>query len=109
MAKALVALSELPTAIFCANDPIALGAINGFAECGLKVPDDISIVAHDGSYPTQQSMPPLTTVDVHPFQLGVEAARLVLQHLDNELPSIPRRILLYPTLIERMSVLDIRA
>jgi LacI family transcriptional regulator len=109
MAKALAALSELPTAIFCANDPIALGAINGFAECGLKVPDDISIVAHDGSYPTQHSMPPLTTVDVHPFQLGVEAARLVLQHLDNEIPSIPRRILLYPTLIERMSVLDIRA
>ena len=32
MAKALVALSELPTAIFCDNDPIALGAINGFAE-----------------------------------------------------------------------------
>lgn len=109
MAKALAALPELPTAIFCANDPIALGAINGFAECGLKVPDDISIVAHDGSYPTQHSMPPLTTVDVHPFQLGVEAARLVLQHLDNEIPSIPRRILLYPTLIERMSVLDIRA
>lgn len=107
MAKALAALSALPTAVFCANDPTALGAINGFMECGLKVPDDISIVAHDGSYPTQHSIPPLTTVDVHPYQLGIEAVRLLLQRMEKQTSDIARQLLLYPTLIERGSVRDI--
>lgn len=104
MAKKLVQLSSRPTAVFCANDPIALGALNGFMECGLQVPDDISIVAHDGSYPTQHSIPPLTTVDVHPYQLGVEAVRMLQQHFENKVPKISRQLLLYPTLIERSSV-----
>lgn len=108
MAKALASQPSLPSAVFCANDPIALGALNGFLEHGLRVPDDISIVAHDGSYPTQHSIPPLTTVDVHPYQLGVEAVRMLQQRFDKQVPKIARQLLLYPTLIERSSVKDIR-
>lgn len=107
MAKALASLPSLPTAVFCANDPTALGAINGFLECGLRVPDDISIVAHDGSYPTQHSIPPLTTVDVHPHQLGVEAVRLLMQRIEKQTSGIARQLLLYPALIERGSVRNI--
>ena len=108
MAKALAAQPSLPTAVFCANDPIALGALNGFLECGLQVPDGISVVAHDGSYPTQHSIPPLTMVDVHPYQLGVEAVRMLQQRFDKVVPKIARQLLLHPTLIKRASVKDIR-
>lgn len=107
MAKKLAALPELPTALFCANDPIALGAINGLLECGLRVPDDISIVAHDGSYPTQYSVPALTTVDVHPYQLGVESTGMLLGRIEKPL-KYTRELLLYPTLIKRASVRDVR-
>ena len=108
MAKKLAALPELPTALFCANDPIALGAINGFMECGIRVPEDISIVAHDGSYPTQYSFPPLTTVDVHPYQRGSEAMELLLQRM-NKTFKYARELFLYPTLIVRSSVKKLEA
>lgn len=108
MAKAMAKLPSLPTALFCANDPTALGAINGFIECGIQVPEDISIVAHDGCYPTQHSIPPLTTVDVHPYQLGTEAVRLLLHRFNKKIPKISQQLFLYPTLIERASVRDIR-
>lgn len=108
MAQKLCRLKELPTAIFCANDPIALGAINGFTEYSIKIPEDISIVAHDGSYPTQYSFPPLTTVDVHPYILGSEAMELLLQRLAKPL-KYTKEIMIYPTLIKRGSVKQLAA
>lgn len=94
---------ELPTAIFCANDPIALGALNALHEAGIDVPGQISIVAHDGSYPTQYSTPPLSTIDVHPFQMGTEALNVLLERMNNE-RSVSKKVMFYPELIERASV-----
>lgn len=107
LAKKLIKLPKLPTAIFCANDPVALGAINGLMECGVKVPDDISIVAHDGSYATQYSFPPLTTVNVHPYHLGTEAVSLLSQRM-NKTIKYSRELFIYPTLIKRSSVKNIK-
>lgn len=95
--------SSLPTAFFCANDPVALGALKAFMENGIRVPEDISLVAHDGSFPTQYSFPPLTTVNVHPFELGTEGTRLLLQKIQQK-DSIARELFIYPELIERKSV-----
>lgn len=106
MAEKLMELEKLPTAIFCANDSVAIGAINCFAEKGIRVPQDISIVSHDGSYPTQYSIPPVTTVDVHPYQLGTEGTRLLLRRIETPVDYFCE-ILLTPTLIVRNSVLDI--
>ena len=99
--------TSLPTAFFCANDPIALGALKALFENHLKVPEDVSIIAHDGSFPTQYSIPPLTTVDVHPFQLGTEGVKLLLNRLsDKEAPA--KQLLLYPTLLVRDSIQTIK-
>lgn len=106
MMRALLKQKSLPTALFCANDPIALGASRAIMEAGMSVPRDFSIVAHDGSYPTQHSYPPLTTVDVHPFQLGVEGVSLLLKRLAQNV-DYGRQVLLYPKLIERSSVREI--
>lgn len=94
---------ELPTAIFCANDPIALGALNALREAGIDVPSQISIIAHDGSYPTQYSVPPLSTIDVHPFQMGTEALDLLLERIHGG-RTVSKKVLFFPELIERASV-----
>lgn len=106
MAEKLLEMKELPTAIFCANDSVAIGALNCFTEKGIRVPTDISIVAHDGSYPTQYSIPPITTVDVHPYQLGTEGTRLLLRRIEDSV-DYTCGVLLTPTLIVRNSVLNI--
>lgn len=97
----------LPTALFCANDPVALGAVKALYEAGLHIPDDISVVAHDGSYPTQYSVPPLSTIDVHPYQLGYESIK-VLEERITEKRKTAKKILFYPELIVRESVKNIK-
>jgi DNA-binding LacI/PurR family transcriptional regulator len=55
-------LDELPTAIMCANDSMALGAINKLHAAGLNVPEDISIIGFDDIDIASQIIPPLTTI-----------------------------------------------
>lgn len=100
--------TPLPTAIFCANDPVALGAVKALYEANIRIPDDISIIAHDGSYPTQYSVPPLTTVDVHPYQLGYEAVQVLHQRILDK-RKYGMKISLYPELLERESVKDVNS
>lgn len=108
LTKDIIAKSSgLPTAFFCANDPIALGSIKALTENNLRVPVDISIVAHDGSFPTQYSYPPLSTVDVHPYQLGVEGVSLLLSRI-KEKGGPPKQLLLYPELVIRESAIPLR-
>jgi DNA-binding LacI/PurR family transcriptional regulator len=56
-------LPSPPTAVYCANDTLALGAIRAIEECGLKVPVDISVVGHGDDIPYSWfNRIPLTTV-----------------------------------------------
>jgi DNA-binding LacI/PurR family transcriptional regulator len=55
-------LDNLPTAILCANDSMALGAMNRLHKAGLNVPDEISIIGFDDIDIASQIIPPLTTV-----------------------------------------------
>lgn len=103
MKKWLGKKEPLPTALFCANDPAALGAMKALQEAGLRIPQDISVISHDGSYPTQFTYPELTTVDVHPYQLGWEGASLLLERLQNG-RKITKRLMLIPKLMIRGSV-----
>lgn len=94
---------ELPTALFCANDPVALGALKALYEAGISIPEQISIIGHDGSYPTQYSTPPLSTIDVHPFQLGYESLNVLLERITGG-RTTAKKVCFYPELIERSSV-----
>lgn len=95
--------AQLPSALFCANDPAALGAVKALQECQIRVPDDISIVSHDGSYITPFTYPELTTVDVHPYHLGFEGAAMAYERLESK-RKISKRLYLVPELIIRDSV-----
>jgi len=60
--KKLIALENRPTAVFCLNDDIAVGAMKAVVESGLNVPNDISIIGFDDSNFCNYVTPPLTSV-----------------------------------------------
>lgn len=61
-ARALLAASPLPDAIFCFNDIVALGALRGLREAGVRVPEDVAVVAVDDIEEGRYSTPSLTSI-----------------------------------------------
>jgi DNA-binding LacI/PurR family transcriptional regulator len=71
-------LSVRPTAIQCFNDLTAVGLMRGLQEAGVRVPQDVSVVGFDNIDLAAYLNPPLTTYDQPRYELGVEAAQLML-------------------------------
>lgn len=96
---------ELPDAIFCFNDPVAIGAMKALKNRGIRIPDDIAIVGFsEGSMATVVE-PQLTTVLQPMKEMGREAARLLLQQLKATRRQSPRTVCLDATLNIRESSL----
>ena len=96
-----------PTAIFCANDLMALGAIEALKQIGLRVPDDVSVVGYDDQEIARHTHPPLTTVVLPNYDLGRWAVETLLQEEHNRAAGAPvrrRTVKLDGPLIERGSV-----
>jgi len=74
----LMALNNPPTAVFCASDMLAIGAINAILDAGKKVPDDFSIVGFDGIDLGQLITPRLTTIKQDAYAMGQLAADKML-------------------------------
>lgn len=85
-AQELLALDEQPTAIFAANDIMALGAIYAIQEAGLRTPEDVALVGYDDRDFAAWIRPALTTVRMPSFEMGQAAARLLLQQIAQEEP-----------------------
>lgn len=84
--KRLLELDEMPTAVFCASDMLAIGAIQAIHEEGLVVPDDISIIGYDGIDLGQLITPRLTTIRQDTKKMGNIAANLILQMINEKNP-----------------------
>jgi LacI family repressor for deo operon, udp, cdd, tsx, nupC, and nupG len=85
--KAIVTFFENgiePTAVFAANDEIALGAIRGAHRLGLRVPDDISIVGFDNQHFLEAFEPGLTTVNIPRFDIGYQAMKRLVRKIAND-------------------------
>jgi DNA-binding LacI/PurR family transcriptional regulator len=67
---ALLKEPEIPTAVICGNDPMALGAVHALVEAGIEVPGHISIVGAEDIPYARYANPPLTTVRIARDQLG---------------------------------------
>lgn len=67
-----------PTAVFCANDLLAIGVLNACVRRGVAVPDELSVVGYDDISFAETASVPLTTVAQPARRLGVEAAQLLL-------------------------------
>jgi DNA-binding LacI/PurR family transcriptional regulator len=79
----LIKKNTLPDAIFAVNDPVAIGAFQRIKEAGYKIPDDIAIMGFSNNKITNLVDPPLTTVDQPSFEMGRNAARILLQIIDD--------------------------
>ena len=81
-AHALFSLEDRPTAIFASNDYMAYGVMAAAEEHGLRIPDDVSVVGFDDTYPSALMQPPLTTVRQPFFEMGQRAIKLMLSLLE---------------------------
>jgi LacI family transcriptional regulator len=83
-AKVLMQLPEPPTAVFCANDELAVGALEAVKELGLRVPNDVSLVGYDDRPEAAHKRPPLTTVALPFYEMGKLALNLLLAAIRGE-------------------------
>ena len=87
----LLSLKEKPDAIFCVNDPVAIGAMFELKERGIRVPEDIAIVGFTES-PTGKVLG-LTSVAQPTFEMGRTAATMLLNRIKNPLLGIETIVL----------------
>lgn len=98
----LMSLPSPPTAIFCHNDIMAIGAMFQAKKMGLRIPQDLSVVGFDDIKASQFTDPPLTTVAQPRFQLGRQAMLLLLEQLQGN-PGQSGSLLLDSELVVRES------
>ncbi len=92
-----------PTAIFAANNSIALGVVEAAGARGLHIPADLALVCFD-DYPYVASFFPFLTIVAQPaYDMGKEAARLLLDRLESPVPLEPRHLVLPVQLVIRHS------
>jgi DNA-binding LacI/PurR family transcriptional regulator len=82
----LLAAPKPPTAVFCYNDMIAIGAMRAAREKGLAIPVDLSVVGFDDLFVSSYIDPPLTTVRQPKHQMGRDAAQILLELLAGAKP-----------------------
>ena len=80
----LLALRDRPTAIFAANDAMAIGALSALREVGLRVPDDMAVAGFDDIPLARYMSPPLSSVHVAIAELGARAVETLLHAIDSK-------------------------
>ncbi|MGC9214991.1 LacI family DNA-binding transcriptional regulator [Athalassotoga sp.] len=100
----ILAKSSKPTAIIAMNNFSTLGLMRAVKELEIKVPDDLSIIGFDDAEWMKVCSPSITTVIQPADAIGMTAATLLLDAIENESSHIPQHIVLKAKLIERESV-----
>jgi LacI family transcriptional regulator len=90
------------TAVFCANDLLALGVMQAVTRAGRRIPDDIAVAGFDDIESAATAGVPLTSVHVDSHALGGAAARLLVEEVEDP-DHRHRRLLFAPHLVERAS------
>ncbi|MCS6847022.1 MAG: LacI family DNA-binding transcriptional regulator [Anaerolineae bacterium] len=101
--RRLLALSSPPTAVFAANDLMAMGALMAIREAGLQVPRDMAVVGFDDIPAAKLVTPPLTTVSQFQEQLGRRAAEMLLERMTGTVTGPARSVEMPFKLIVRES------
>jgi LacI family transcriptional regulator len=81
--------SAKPTAIFIASDTVALGSLNALYQENIRVPEDIAIMGFDDIPLSKHLAPPLSTIHIPAYDLGWNAAHLLIKWLEHK--EIPER------------------
>lgn len=95
-----------PTAIVVSDDILAVSLERVCIQCGLSIPKDVSIISFNDSLFAKLTYPPLTSVDVNSFQLGIEAASQLINHIEN--PNLMATKIIVPhSIVKRESCREI--
>lgn len=98
---------QLPTALYCANDSIAIHAYKVLNELGLKIPEDISVTGFDNIEDSYLLKPTLTTINVPTEDLGRRAVKGLFQRIDDK--SAPNeKVLISGEVLFRESVAELK-
>jgi DNA-binding LacI/PurR family transcriptional regulator len=100
--------ADRPTAVFCANDLLALGVLQELTQRGLRVPRDVAIVGYDDIEFAAAAAVPLSSVRQPREQLGRAAAELLLEEVNAPEQHEHRQVLFQPSLVVRASSLPDR-
>lgn len=97
-----------PTAVFCANDLLALGALQEMTRRGLRVPQDIALIGYDDIEFAEAAAVPLSSVRQPREQLGRTAAQLLLEEIEDGDRHRHRHVVFQPELVVRNSTAKVR-
>jgi LacI family transcriptional regulator len=93
LGEQLVADGDLPGALVCGNDQMALGILDVFGRVGIRVPQDVIVTGFDGIEAARMSSPRLTTVHQPMEDLGRAAVHVMAERLEHpDAPPITRRL-----------------
>ena len=97
------------TAVFAANDQMAIGAIKSLNDKGISVPDEVSVVGFDDSYISPYVIPSLTTIKQRREEMGKIATELLLDRISyrDTKGKTPRQIIIPVELIKRKSAIPV--
>ena len=102
MMKEILKLEDRPTAVFCGNDSIAMGAYKAIRENKLKIPEDISIIGFNDLKLSQYFIPPLTTIKIDTKLIAQETVNSLVELLEGK-RNYHKKVFLPIELIERQS------
>jgi len=92
-----------PDAVFCYNDPLAIGAMNAILEEGLRIPEDIALVGCGNLHFDGSLRVPLSSIDHHSQMMGERAGAILLNFFDSKVRPQPVSVILEPALVVRAS------
>jgi LacI family transcriptional regulator len=102
-AQMLLGLPEAPTALFCANDRMAMGAYDAIKERGLRIPADVAVIGYDNQEIIAAHLrPALTTVQLPHYEMGRWAVQYLLRAGETA-EQLPEQAVLPCPLVERES------
>ncbi len=99
----LLALKNRPTAIFAANDSMAIGALSALRQCGMAVPEEMAVAGFDDIPMARYMDPPLSSVHVPICELGARAVELLLHGITHKNDHARRRERVSTKLVIRRS------
>jgi LacI family transcriptional regulator len=102
-AASLLNLKRRPDAIFCFNDPLAVGALWMLLDKGLRIPEDVALIGCGNIHYDPFLRVPLSSIDQHSYQQGERAALLALDLIKSQDREPVRQILFEPTVVIRAS------
>ena len=101
--KKVLELSKLPTAIFCANDLLALGVMRYLLNQKVRIPEQVSLLGYDDIEFAPSAAVPLSSIAQPTYQMGITAADLLLSECEEGQTHEHQQIRFQPQLVERKS------